>query len=187
MNKFFLLMGIIVSTSIFALAQNSDDYAKNEYYVGFSHQQVQNVNLRSPFQGFEVSYVRNFHRYFGAKADFSAAYNRNTSTFGGVTIQNKRSVYNYLGGIQIKDNESKSRFKPFAHALFGVGNTRNQAISTTTFNQNYTGFAAALGGGLDIKLNDKINFRAFQVDYNPVRANGNTNNSARFGIGVSFK
>lgn len=186
MNKLFLLMGIIVSASMFAFAQ-SGSYEKNEYYVGFSHQQVENGGDRKPFQGFEGSYVRNFHRYFGAKADFSAAYYRNTTTVGNVNVQTKRDVYNYLGGIQIKDNESESRFKPFGHALFGVGNTRNQIISTITINQNNTGFSSAFGGGLDIKLNDKVNFRAFQVDYNPIRVNGITDNNVRLGIGISFK
>jgi opacity protein-like surface antigen len=189
MNKLFLLMGLFVFSSVLSLAQSSD-YNKNEYYVGYSNQQVDNGNWET-FNGFEGSYVRNFHRYVGAKADFSGAYRRHTTTSGNVTSEERRDVYNFLGGVQFKDNASEARLKPFGHVLAGVGYTRNRLICPSCiipdFKQNDTGFAAAVGGGLDIKLSEKINLRAVQVDYNPVRAFGDTNNNIRLGIGISFK
>lgn len=59
------------------LAQTTtDDYKKNEFFVGYSHQRSEeNSN-----NGFEVSAVRNFSRYFGIKGDFSAAFNKRTVT-----------------------------------------------------------------------------------------------------------
>ena len=209
MNKliktFFLT--VILSVCAFAQTDNSDDYNRNEFFVGFSHQQVGNRNY-APFNGVEASYVRNVHRYVGIKGDFSAAYNNTDFTAFGVALTpganatitggSRRSIYNFLGGIQIKDNASKSRFKPFAHALVGVAHNRNKPKNYTctgncatfvapTFTSTDTGFGGAFGGGLDIKINDKIDFRAIQIDYNPVYSDSRVNNNVRFGIGFVFK
>ncbi len=203
--------------SIGVVAQTSDDeYNKNEFYVGYSNQQVRIPNRG--FNGFEASYVRNVSRYFGVKGDFSAAYqNRNFSfpivagepivvenntetthaTFNGDFNSSK---YNLLGGVQIKDNASKARFKLFAHALAGVGHSRSKikkigcvsncsSVTFNTENSNFsnTGLSGAFGGGLDIKINEKIDFRAIQADYNPIYSGSRVNNSFRFGIGLVFK
>jgi opacity protein-like surface antigen len=199
---------IVLSVCVFA--QNSDDdYKRNEFYAGFSHQQVGNRD-HDPFNGFEVSYVRNVHRYIGIKGDFSAAYRNldftspafNTTGVASATVrfENRRSLYNFLGGVQIKDNASEARFKPFAHALVGVAHNRNTtknitcisncsalALNTDDFTFSDTGFGGAFGGGIDLKVNDKIDFRLIQVDYNPVYTNSRVNNNFRFGVGFVFK
>lgn len=59
----------------------------------------------------------------------------------------------------------------------GVANTRFEADTRTpvtggTFTSRFettgTDFALALGGGLDVRVSDRISIRAIQVDYNPV-------------------
>lgn len=204
MNKLIKAFCLTIVLSIYAFLQTDDEYKKNEFFVGYSNQQVDVGNRRS-FNGFEVSYTRNVHRYFGIKADVSGAYRNNdftstvtngttTSTF---SADQKRSLYNFLGGVQVKDNSTETRFKPFAHALAGVGHTRGKItnlvcqgtncppISESSFSD--TGFAAGLGGGLDIKINNRIDFRALQVDYNPVYTSRSFDNNVRFGIGIVFK
>jgi hypothetical protein len=52
---------------------------------------------------------------------------------------------------------------------------------------NESGFAAALGGGIDIRVNDRIDFRLVQIDYNPVILDESTSHNYRFGIGIVFK
>jgi hypothetical protein len=32
----------------------------------------------------------------------------------------KTTRYNFLGGVQVKDNSSEATFKPFAHLRFGI-------------------------------------------------------------------
>lgn len=195
---------ILLSVGVFS--QTSDDeYNKNEFYVGYSNQQVSN-NSRPALNGFEVSYVRNVSRYFGIKGDFSAAVRKQESTIGvdaggtitQVNFRTNNQLYNFLGGVQVKDNATKSRFKPFAHALVGVAYSKSSTTSdncppsATTCNVNIVqfrepGFAGAFGGGLDIKINDRIDFRAIQVDYNPVYSRSSVDNNFRFGIGLVFK
>lgn len=203
-----LCLTFVLGVSIFAQT-NSDEYKKNEYYVGYSNQQVDS-GIHQTFNGFEAAYVRNVHRFFGIKGDVSGAYRNNSfqatltdPTNGTYSYRGdvNRAVYNFLGGVQIKDNASKARFKPFAHALAGVAVNRAKFSPLTctsgtcpSFITNASGgtftntnFSMALGGGLDIKINDKIDFRAIQVDYNPVFGSGSVQNNVRFGIGVVFK
>jgi len=211
MNKFIniLWLTLALSAGIFAQTQNTDEYRKNEFYGGYSHLQADNDG-RQPSHGFEGAYVRNVHRYFGIKADVSATFRNDTfnltssdQTNGTYSFRGeyRSSIYNVLGGVQIKDNASKARFKPFAHALAGLSVNRYKNSPPTctagtcpafitsapgaTFNDK--GFGLALGGGLDIKINDRIDFRAIQVDYNPIFGNSRTQNNIRFGVGFVFK
>jgi hypothetical protein len=210
MNKLItaLCLGIILSVCAFAQTDN-DEYKKNEYYVGYSNQSNDAVGRQS-LNGFEAAYVRNVHRYFGIKADVSAGFKRDsynfsyfdptTNTTTSYRGKSGRATYNFLGGIQIKDNASKARLKPFAHALIGVAVNRftgSNSICTSPncpssnnnfrFANNQIDFAAALGGGLDIKINDKIDLRAIQVDYNPTIGYGRSSNNFLFGAGIVFK
>lgn len=215
MKKLLSVFCLTIISSVFAFAQSSD-FKRTEFSVGYSNQQVDTgansdtgnaardfFDDRLSFNGFEVSGVYNVSRYVGIKADFSGAYrNRdfNFTTGAGTTAANvnfetKNSLYNALGGVQIKDNSTEARLKPFAHALVGVGHARTKVSNFTSTNTTTTGIisdfsdtglAGAFGGGLDVKLSDKIDLRAVQIDYNPIRLNGQTDHNVRFGIGFVF-
>lgn len=208
MSKFIKILCLTCVLTVTALAQNSEDeYKKNEFYVGYTNQQSDGFRGRSA-NGAQASYVRNVSRFVGIKGDFSATFQK--SSFNGTFLdqngnpvsynfRNFNSRYNFLGGVQIKDNASKTRFKPFVHALAGVAVNRTKTENlpcptnpcttggflTASF-QN-TNFSAALGGGLDIKINDRLDFRAFQVDYNPTFGSGSYRNSVRIGVGFVIK
>lgn len=202
MNKLVIAFCMMIIAAAASYAQTTDEYNKNEFFVGYSNQQVDRGNYDN-FNGVEGSYVRNVSRYFGVKSDFSAAFRNDefSGTLpalvpGGTTTtfrsESKSSVYNFLGGVQVKDNASTARLKPFGHALVGVAHNRNKFTSTTgnsTFDGTFhdTGFSTAVGGGLDIKINDRFDFRAIQADYNPVRINNQWTNNFRFGIGIVIK
>jgi hypothetical protein len=186
----------------------SNGYSKNEFYLGYSNQQVGNSN-RSAFQGFQGAYVRNVSRWFGIRGDFSYAKDNRTlhgsfadSTGAVYSFQqtNARSVINVLGGVQIKDNASTKRFKPFAFALGGVAVNRTSykdfACSSATcpstlplanFSYRDTGLAGSFGGGLDIRVNKRVDFRAIQIDYNPIYSNSRVDNNFRIGVGFVFR
>ncbi|MEP6944872.1 MAG: hypothetical protein ABJA02_03070 [Acidobacteriota bacterium] len=214
MNKFILAIMLIVGSSLFASAQTKGDYNKGEFYVGYSNGQIDtgidsgnSINSflrdRVNFNGAEIAGVYNVGRFVGLKADVSGVYNRtqfssNVAPGQTITFNTNNSLYNVLGGVQLKDNSNDTRFKPFMHLLagVGVGRTTVKDVSCTTstvFNctdiadNHDTGFAGVVGGGLDIKLSDRFDLRAFQVDYNPVRTNSHTDNNLRFGIGLVIK
>ncbi len=215
MKKLLSAFCLTILSSIFVFAQSSD-YKRAEFSAGYSNQQVDTgansdtgntardfFNDRRSFNGFEASGVYNVSRYVGIKGDFSGAYrNRDFNIGSGAATTNfetKNSLYNALGGVQFKDNASEARLKPFGHALVGVGvaRTKIENFTTTTTGTTTTtlfgddrftdrGLAMAFGGGLDVKLSDKVDFRPVQIDYNPIRLNGSFDHNVRFGIGFVF-
>jgi hypothetical protein len=216
MKKLIFAICLTAAAGVFTFAQSNSDYKKFEVYGGYSNGQVDTgidsgnsfrsfFDDRRSFNGFEGSAVYNFSRYFGAKADVSGTYNNTNFSFavpipaggtGTVSFNTENSLYNFLGGVQIKDNSSDARFKPFAHALIGAGHGRTKVSSVTCpagvdcsdlINDSETGFAGAFGGGLDIKLSNRVDFRAIQVDYNPIKFDSGTQNNVRFGVGFVFK
>ena len=173
-----------------ALAQ-SDDYKKYEFFGGYSALNFDNLGgdtnnaaindilgEKNTLRGFELAITRNFHKYVGAKFDYSLHLREDnfSRTLASGTIDS--TVQNFLGGIQVKNNmEDGPRFKPFGHALFGVANQKIDVDSpqlpalfgVNDFHINETSFAMAFGGGVDIKLNHRIDVRAGQVDWNIIR------------------
>src|SRR2546425_4060801 len=212
----FLSVVILMCASASALAQGttSNDYPKVEVFVGYSALGESgsraislgpNASVGGDYegQGFETSIIRNFSKRFGIKGDFSAHFN-NESARGPIAactpacttvtqnFQLKTRVYNFLAGPEFKARNS-TRFTPFAHVLAGVAHT--SATFTTpgsTFNiflkRSDTGFAMALGGGLDIRATKRVSFRG-QIDYNPVfvhDSNSGTRDFVRISLGVLF-
>lgn len=223
MNKLILAFCLTIITSVFAAAQTTatDDYSKVEGFIGYSNNQVDTglsdddndlrdfFNDREGLHGVNGSVVGNINRYVGIKGDVSGhfkSYNfdvpRPGTTNTTDSFKVKASVYNFLAGVQVKDNtKGGSRFRPFGHALAGVAVGRTKVDSsffTSAFCQQAnvdcsedlsdteTGFAAAIGGGIDIRATDRFSIRAIQVDYNPTRFNGSIQNNFRFGFGVVF-
>lgn len=183
-KKSVLLLAAVVAFICVPGVMGQSDYRRFELFAGYSHNRVDvgpvedfdpNDDIefsdifdeREGFNGVNISVVGNFHRYWGAKFDYS--YHQKSFDFGpdNTTIR----LHNFLGGIQVKDNVPEGTFKPFAHALVGVGRT---AADLSEFDNRLVdfddaGFAAAIGGGLDIRVANRMDVRIIQVDYNPMR------------------
>jgi len=205
--KSFLLTLIIVACASIAVAQA--DYKRWEIFGGYSHNRMETgagdynpdtgefIEKREGFHGFNASITRNFSRYFGLKGDVSGFYKRETVRYDTIerAVDIHTSLYNFLTGVQIKDNSTEATFKPFAHALPGVGYERTRFTFTkeacaalincpAEHLRSNTFFAAALGGGLDIRASDRFDIRAIQVDYNPMRLGERTQDNLRIGVGI---
>lgn len=202
---------IILTCASLAAAQT--DYKKFEFFAGYSHNRIDTgigdndpdlgdiISEREGFNGFNTSITGNFSRYAGVKFDFSGHFKSETFPIGSIpdAVNLKSRLYNFLGGIQIKDNSTEKTFKPFVHALAGVAHTRNRLDISNLgciaivpnpcpidSSLNETGFAAAFGGGIDIRAGDRVDIRVIQVDYNPTRLFDSTQHNFRFGVGIVF-
>lgn len=211
MFRTMLILTTILACASIAAAQS--DYKKFEFFGGYSHNRVDTgisdeepalddiVDEREGFHGFETAATANLSRYFGLKFDFSGHFKSRTFPGGnvqGASLDIDSRLFNFLGGVQIKDNSSESTFKPFAHALAGVAHTRNSlkfndffciAISPSPCADQTvteTGFGGAFGGGLDIRASDRIDIRVVQIDYNPTRLFDSTQHNFRIGVGIVF-
>ena len=125
-------------------------------------------NASVGLNGFDAAVTVYLKKQFGLTGDFSANFKSEPQTFFGNPSRAKIRTLNFLGGPQVKFfNEHK--VTPFMHALFGASRNRNQvtnALATAT--DEYTSFAMALGGGLDLKVSKRIDIRVFQVEWVPV-------------------
>lgn len=216
-KRFFIALSISVVSVTAVIAQATDDYKKGEFYIGYSNGQVDTgldsgntagdfFRDRANFNGVNASGVYNVSRYFGIKGDVSATYNTTnfsdtfvepgTGTTFTASFKTNNSLYNVVGGVQIKDNSREGRIKPFAHAMAGLGHVRTKIgdvqctpinlcpVVEESFSDN--GISGVIGGGLDIKVNDSIQIRAIQVDYNPLRIQGEMSHNLRIGAGIVF-
>lgn len=136
-KRIMALSTLLLLCATAALAQ-SDDYKRWEFFGGYSALRFDNLGGdsnnaaindvlgdKNTLRGFELSITRNFHKYVGAKFDYSLHLREDNFSrpAGSGTIDS--TVQNFLGGIQVKNNmEDGPRFKPFGHALFGVANQK---------------------------------------------------------------
>ena len=211
MFRTMLIGMLMISCASIAAAQS--EYKKFEVFAGYSHNRVDTgfgdddpalddiIDEREGFHGFNVSATGNVSRYLGFKFDFSGHFKSRSVPLGNVAdaVDIESRIYNFLGGVQVKDNSTDVTFKPFAHALVGGGHVRARVnISDQAciaifpspcpddFTDSETGFAGAFGGGIDIRAGDKIDIRVIQVDYNPMRISGQTLHNFRIGVGIVF-
>jgi opacity protein-like surface antigen len=174
-----------------------------------------NVCDRRGFNGFDASITYNLSRYFGVKANVTGHFKTETfvdqfSDSGGHTDTNRVTdrVWQFLGGVQIKDNRAEGRrLKPFAHALVGAARQTSHDVQTSVGGSNFTlddratSFAMKLGGGLDVRLSRRVDLRLIEFDYNPIfardravagnaeftlRVAGRRSDTYTFGFGVAF-
>ena len=195
MRKAFFTALFFVFCAPLAFAQ--DDFQRGEFGVMFSHNRVDtdgafnpdpNETGRDGFHGVNIDAGYNFTRYVGAKADFS--YHQKSTDFAvpGGTVNVEGKLTQFMGGVKFQDNATETRVRPFAQFLVGVGNVGVQTNSVLgNFDDSETGLAAAIGGGLDIRLHRNVDFRAIKVEYNPVRVEGDTGNNIRIGVGLNFR
>lgn len=193
-----------------AFAQSSD-YHKVEGYVGYSHNRVDTgiddsepelsdiINEREGFHGFNASLGFNVTRYVGLKSDFSYHTKSKNVPVSGTTasLDIDSSLFNFLGGLQLKDNSKETTFKPFAQALVGLAHGKNKVDFSNNFcaaifpspcindfTETDTGWAGAFGGGLDVRAGKRIDVRVIQVDYNPTWLFGSRQDNFRIGAGI---
>lgn len=236
MYKICLLIGFIALLGGSIIAQSNDAYHKNEVSGGYLYRQpivlgdtrvfqTENSSVittsntypnpaKLKFHGFNVAYTYNFHRYIGVKAEYSRVTNKEELRFAVLppttsqepNVRINSTLNNYVGGIQIKDNSKKTRVKPFAHVLFGVGHegknldcfgTPQPLGCSNPPKSSKKNFAVVLGGGLDIMLSQRIDIRAIQFDFNSMKTLGATggnsptiitenSNKYRIGFGIVF-
>jgi opacity protein-like surface antigen len=208
---------LLLCSALVAPAQkpNPDEYPKFEVFAGYSA--IGEANSRGigfgtagimadygTNAGFETSIIRNFSKHFGIKGDFSAHFDSESGR-GPITactpvcttvtqdVQLKSRVYNFLGGPEFKAR-NRTRFTPFAYALAGGAYTkatfRTPGPALNLLLKRWdTGFAMALGGGLDIRATKRVSFRG-SMDYNPVWVNDSIDSRrdlVRFSLGVLFR
>jgi opacity protein-like surface antigen len=171
-----------------AQARRVQDYPTAEVSGGFSYLRVEGgENL----YGWDASVMGNLNRWLGLGGEFSGHYGSGDGDFflpGTFGVSSSSSVYTFLFGPRFSYREHK-KLKPFAHVLPGFARsafsvTVNTPSTSVRTSASTTGFAMALGGGLDIKLSDDLAFRMIQMDYLLTHFSSATQNNLRITTGL---
>jgi opacity protein-like surface antigen len=204
MHKLFLSVLLVICCVSLVPAQ-SNKSSRAEFFAGYSvlrtKYEIEQTDSFDPVivffdgkqtaKGFNVSGTGYLSKGFGITGDFSGHFKTNRPG----NIETKIRVFNVLGGPQYKFRNN-SPVSPYVRALAGVAHTRARlAYLNVTDTASSTDFALAIGGGLDVRISDRIDLRVFQADYNPIflrRGNefgfGRTRaDNVRFSFGVVFK
>ena len=208
---FLFLWLFLFCCAAFARAQSNDDKVRAEFFGGYSilstNYEAEIPNPPQPvivafdgkqtLNGFNVAATGYLTKRFGLTGDFSAHFKKNktASPLGG-NIETNISVYNIMGGAQYKFRNN-SRITPFVRALGGIAITRAK-LKIPSLNasdtSSSTDFALAIGGGVDVRVNKRIDLRVVQFDYNPVFLRSDNElgfdrraDNVRFSFGVVFK
>lgn len=210
MRKFLLLIAI---TLVCAPAGFGQDYSSWEFFIGYAHERANNgadrldargfainpgggtrrvdfVSERVPHHGVTGEVVANVHRNVGLVANFSGTWAKHdfVDAFTGQQFDATLHRYTLLFGPRF-NWRNDSRAIPFVHALFGAVRYKAdfQDDDFSCPDTNETAFAMALGAGLDIRANDRIDIRPIQVDYLPVFFDDRREDGFRFSAGVKIK
>ncbi|HEX8161094.1 MAG TPA: outer membrane beta-barrel protein [Pyrinomonadaceae bacterium] len=195
MPRLLLAALLIAGCAAASTAQTAAPYPKNELFVGYSYEDADVNSLtvnpgRAGLHGVNFEYTRNVNRVVGVTADFSGHIKRESFATAAASVRHDREQYNLLGGLQFKAR-NRTRATPFAHALLGGGLFRGfsavlSPASNTFFFDDAKSFAAAFGGGLDIRAGRRVTVRALQADYNPTFFGRSRQNNFRLSFGVVF-
>ena len=148
-------------------------------------------------KGFDASLTYNATSVFGIEADFR--YNSGDILSANFTVEGvsatgkaKISDFAFMAGPRFAARKNEA-VTPFAHALFGVdrgklsgsGSALGQTINVDAGSD--TGFAMALGGGVDVKVHKNMAIRLIQADYYLTKHEGESWNNMALAFGVVFR
>ena len=133
--------------------------------------------------GWEGSVAFNANRWLGVVADFGGQYTRTDEP----DFSERIRTHSFLFGPRFSAR-NKSRATPFAHVLVGAAHNDSRAREAgLDLHFADTAFAAALGGGLDVRVGRRVAVRAFQLDYLRTNFFGGSQNNGRISAGLVLR
>jgi len=145
-----------------------------EVFAGYSYLREEGENLH----GWTGTLIFNVNHWFAIAADFDGHYGSFTDEFGKVRVR----AHGYTFGPHVALH-NHTRITPFAFALFGGA---HESVKFEDVTESANGFAANLGGGLDVHVNERVSVRLIQVDAAYTRFSGHGTTSPRISTGLVF-
>lgn len=140
------LLPLAAILGLVCFSATAQDYPKVEAFGGY---QFTHVSPDTNGNGWNASLSANFNRWLGGTADFSGSYKLD------------EDLYTFLFGPVFSFRKAE-KVTPFTHALFGSN------YITMTARRSTSSFAMAVGGGVDVKINEDFAVRLVQVDWLPM-------------------
>jgi opacity protein-like surface antigen len=176
MRKFLLIISV---ACLLPLAAQAQETPKAEVFGGYSYLRADGDGESTNVNGWNGSVAVSANKWLSFVSDFSGHYKSFDDGLGSNVDINSHS---FLFGPRVSARGEK--VTPFAHALFG-GLRSSAGTSGLSFNDS--SFAMALGGGLDVKVSNRVAIRVAQADYFMTRVLGDTQNNLRISTGLVFR
>lgn len=152
-----------------ALPARAADPPKLDVFAGYSLLKLEEESRH----GWEASLAWNLRGRLGLVADLSAHY------------KGEFDDLSYMGGLRYAFHGDK--LTPFVHALAGGMRDRSSiSVLGVTISESNTRFAWAAGGGLSLRISDRLDARV-QADYFNVRIEGTNDGNPRVAAGVAYR
>ncbi|HEY1464070.1 MAG TPA: outer membrane beta-barrel protein [Terriglobales bacterium] len=179
------VFAILIATLAFTAFANAQVPPSGNIFLGYSYFNADtNSSNRANLNGWNGSLEGKIFPFVGIVADVGGYYGtQNLFDVCGLTPCSYNSkVLTATFGPRV--SFSVGKFRPFAHALIGVGHTSGM-ITGFAGSGSDTSLADAFGGGIDYHLIPLIAWR-FQADELQTRFFSATQNNFRFSTGVVF-
>jgi opacity protein-like surface antigen len=183
MRKSLLVVALLLALPVIASAQ--DEVPKVEIFGGYSYLRADNATGISQastmgtttsvmtqmadrnLNGFSTSFTNNLNSWLGIEAEFSGHFT--DTVLNGTTLD--RDIYFVTAGPRLSIRRFE-RFTPFAHIMVGmarqdiqVQNASSTVSTVGSLNQQDSGLAFVVGGGVDLNLSSRLGIRLAQTDY----------------------
>jgi hypothetical protein len=153
--------------------QGGDEFPRSEFFAGYAFGRLDDEDYINT-HGWNASVSGNFTSWFGLVGDFGGNYGSETliGTVNGVAVRADADIqaYTFLFGPQF--SMRGERVSPFVRGLAGVARSKINGRGAlagvgqvVTVEVTDTAFAAAVGGGVDVRLTDRVWWRVLQADY----------------------
>ncbi|MBZ5678776.1 MAG: porin family protein [Acidobacteriia bacterium] len=164
------LIVLTLFVGLFSWSAMAADNPKAEVFGGYQYSHLEGGTGAN---GWNFALNGNFNDWFGITADFGGAY----ASVSGISIHN----YTYTFGPTLSLRANKG-YTPFVHALFGGDQASASFLGVSG---SSSGFAALIGGGVDVNVSPRLAIRAAQADWFMVHSSGSTSSkNVRISFGI---
>jgi hypothetical protein len=172
MQKAASLLALVLFFSVAAVAQQPP---KVEVFGGYSHLLADLNGTSFNLDGVHGSAAENLNSWLGGVLDFTTHF----GTRAGRNVNTQSIMY----GPRFSYRKIRM-VTPSAHALFGAvrGSAGFDGISKPD-----THFGMAVGGEIDVRINDRVAFRVIQADYMMTRFLNLRQDNIRVSTGLVFR
>lgn len=181
MFKALFFISLFSISGVTVLAQETP---KLELFGGYSYLRADDVSSGSNMNGWNASATGNTNDWFGVTLDFSGHYRKIIDL-----PQTRAQVNTYLMAVGPRFAFRKSeRMTPFVHLMVGVGRSGYRAETIAgRFDGVHYSYLLAAGGGVDLKLGDRLAYRLFQGDYVLTHFAGRVERQLRLSTGLVLR
>jgi hypothetical protein len=174
---FCVLIALIFASSVRAQQPEPREHESErpyEIFGGYSYLRDDGHNLN----GWTGTFIVKVNSWFALAADVDGHYGSHRE--GAELVRVREHGLTFGPHVAL---ENRSRITPFAFALFGGA---HENVKVTGVTESATGFAANLGGGLDMSVNERVSVRLVQFDASYTRFHGEGKTAPRFSTGLVF-